>query len=337
MNKSWLWLVLGFAEAAATEHKIVVHDDESQPLAGAAVEITLAPPDDPRSASFYTLRSLTDSAGLAKFKSPDGHQAIRVAARQAQHLSADADHRHGLEATSTELGLDLTLPKEVPGRPLCYKDVRLSARQGNLPLRHWVDFDLAIGDAVAPLGKGQTSDLSIWHESTQNGWTESPEEIAELRRTPEIGRLSEGDFAETYGRFQGVTKIRFNQSGAGILRTPSFWAYCPRPLPCDAPLQGYVANLEQSFDTLFYPDENADQTGFFLRLRPTLGSDGQISSAHYAKIHGRIATGPGWVRFRYYYNPRADDRQLVFAPGRNLLRPSGAKGDDPERYETSQR
>ncbi len=60
------------------------------------------------------------------------------------------------------------------------------------------------------------------------------------------------------------------------------------------------------------------------------------ASAHFAKIHERIEAGPGRVAFRFYYNPRTDDRRLVFALNRNLLRPPpGATPREQERFQTS--
>jgi hypothetical protein len=51
-----------------------------------------------------------------------------------------------------------------------------------------------------------------------------------------------------------------------------------------------------------------------------------------------IASGYGWVSFRYYYNPVADDRRLVFDPERNLLKPGpGAGFDEVIRYRTYER
>ena len=35
----------------------------------------------------------------------------------------------------------------------------------------------------------------------------------------------------------------------------------------------------------------------------------------------RLQIGPGRVAFRFYYNPRVDDRRLAFDPSRNILRP----------------
>ena len=54
----------------------------------------------------------------------------------------------------------------------------------------------------------------------------------------------------------------------------------------------------------------------------------------YAKIHGCIGVGSSRVAFRFYYNPRVDDRRLAFDPSRNLLRP-GPK-EPAHLFETQQ-
>ena len=76
----------------------------------------------------------------------------------------------------------------------------------------------------------------------------------------------------------------------------------------------------------------------YLRVRAKLGSDGKVTSAHYAKIQGGIETGYGWLAFRYYYNPVANDRRLVFDPKHNVLKPAaGAPSSDLGLYETNER
>ena len=61
-------------------------------------------------------------------------------------------------------------------------------------------------------------------------------------------------------------------------------------------------------------------------------------SAHYAKIQGPIRSGYGWVSFRYYYNPVADDRRLVMDLEKNLLKaPVGTPDRELHRYRPYER
>jgi hypothetical protein len=58
-----------------------------------------------------------------------------------------------------------------------------------------------------------------------------------------------------------------------------------------------------------------------------------VISAHYAKIQGAIRCGYGAIGFRYYYNPVANDRRLIFDPQRNVLKPArGAASPELNHY-----
>jgi hypothetical protein len=105
-------------------------------------------------------------------------------------------------------------------------------------------------------------------------------------------------------------------------------------MPAAAPEEAYRPEMTWAFDTQPGAETSPTQNGAYLRLRTQLGGDGKIVSAHYAKIHGRIDVGPGRVAFRFYYNPRAGDRRLAFAPGQNLLRPG--PGEPVHAFETQQ-
>lgn len=319
---------------AASPLVIKVRDEAGRPLSEAMIRVVTAPADDPRLSSVRELTSVTDERGDATVEIADRSSVIRLMANKGGRYPADVTD--GLPSGPRPSTFTLTLPTEQAGEALCFKEVLLTTEAGTLPPRRWVGFDLAAGEAVAPFGRGLTSDLSFWNEGKQTGWTESEAFVAKLRSDDDARLISDDLFARRFGRFQGETKIETSQPGAGIVRTDAFWPYCLLKMPAEAPLAGYQRALSLSYDTVPYPRTSDDHTGFYLRVRPTLDADGQLLSAHYAKIHGRIATGHGWVRFRYYYNPRANDRKLVFAPGRNLLRPTGAKGDDTAHYETTQ-
>ena len=147
--------------------------------------------------------------------------------------------------------------------------------------------------------------------------------------------MDEREWAQSYGRFEGTLNLSFPRTGDGIMTTPAFWSYCLLKMPALAPGEGYVTERALSFDTVADSDPSHDCTGYYLRLRTQLDTGGRITSAHYAKIHGRIGVGAGRVTFRFYYNPRTDDRRLALAPGRNLLRPSGP-GEPVHAFETQQ-
>jgi hypothetical protein len=319
---------------SATDFTITIIDEVRQPLAGAEVAATLSRSNDPRSSSMRSFEGVTDDAGIFRFRAEDDMCLIRLRANKAGHIEADADRRHGLGFPSTPHHT-LTLPYQTKGVPLAFKEVRLFARDGLFAPNTWVGFDLAKGDLVAPRGSGEISDLLIWNEGVQVGWIQPKEDLAILRREPQNVRLDEAEFAFLYGAFNGLTRIRFAPKDAGILRSPDFWDYSGLKMPPRAPTEGYAEQLELPFRHGSPWSEQDKQVGFYLRLRPRHDASGKLISAHYAKIQGRIETGYGWVAFRYYYNPVADDRRLVFDPERNVLGPT--PGSRPGLYQTQER
>ncbi|MGI9109253.1 MAG: carboxypeptidase-like regulatory domain-containing protein [Opitutales bacterium] len=332
--KQLIFLGLASLRLSATDFTISVTDDARRPLAGAAVAATLSRNNDPRSSSMRSFDGVTDDAGVFRFSAEDDMCLIRLRADKAGHVGADADQRHGLGFPSTPHHT-LTLPRQTEGIPLAYKEVRLFARDGIFAPKTWIGFDLAKGDLVAPRGSGEISDLLIWNEGVQVGWRQPKEDIENLRREPRNARLDEAEFAFLHGAFNGLTRIKFAPIGAGILRSPDFWDYSGLKMPPRAPQEGYSDQLELPFRHGSPWSEQDKQVGFYLRLRPRHDAAGRLISAHYAKIQGRIETGYGWVAFRYYYNPVANDRRLVFDPERNVLRPT--PGSRPSLYQTQER
>jgi len=321
-----------------TEFTITVTDENLQPLAGASIEAVLSRQNDPRTSSMRSFEGKSDQAGTFRFIAGKEMCLIRLRAEKPGHFEADADRQHGVGGFPSLPNHKLTLPHVMEGIPLAYKDVLLTAENGELPAKTWVGFDFAVGDVVAPWGKGVSSDISIWNEGSQVGWVESEDTIARFRKDPFMASMSEARFADTYGSFRGLTRVRCGSKGAGIVRTSAFWAYSRLKMPPLAPLVGYAPELEIPYSTLPIPEDSERHTGYFLRLRPTCDAAGSVVTAHYAKIHGRIETGYGWVAFRYYYNPTANDRRLVFDTERNLLKPpAGTPGPELDRYQSYER
>ena len=320
----YLMLTLG---GLAGERAVIVKDEEGYHLAGADVEAILAPAEDPRLSSVVVRAGVTDAAGRLRIKADDSLILTRVRARHAGHFSADVDHRHGLGRPAQSAELALTLPRMTEGVPLHYREVRLTG----LPAGRRIGFDAEAADAVAPWGKGRIIDFEFVIDSQQVGWTESPEILAELRRSADGRRMDDQEWAETYGHFRGTLRVSFPRRGDGLRTSPAFWPYCRLKMPASAPTEGYVGETTLPFDTL-PGSESPTLTGYYLRLRSQLSVDGQPTSAHYAKIQGRIDVGPGKVAFRFYYNPRAGDRRLALDLRNNLLRPaSSATPEERER------
>jgi hypothetical protein len=323
-------LLLMTLSGLASERTVVIRDDEGRGLAGAEIEAILTPPEDPRLASVVVRRGATDGSGRFRFEADDQLILNRVRAEKPGYFSADADHRHGLGRATRTTELTLTLPRETERVSLHYREVRLTG----LPAGGRIGFDAEAADAVAPWGKGRVRDFEFVIESRQVGWTESPDALAELRRSAEGRRMDDQAWAETYGRFRGSLRVSFPRSGDGLRESPSFWPYCLLKMPALAPEEGYAGEKTWAFDTVADTATPQDGTGYYVRLRTRFGTDGRPTSAHFAKIHGRIGASPGRVAFRFYYNPRAGDRRLAFDPARNLLKRSAA--EPAHHFETQQ-
>jgi hypothetical protein len=331
MRLSLLSSAMLVSACLAKEWKITLQDETGRELAGAQVEAVLTPPDDPRLSSVISSNGRTGADGVFRFAAEDRMVLTRVQAKLKGHHSVDADHRHGFGRPDMASEIKLTMPAKGEMAALHYREVRLSG----LPSDKWIGFDAEAIAPVAPWGKGKVADFNLRISSRQVGWTESDESLAALRRTPEGARMDEHEWAQAYGRFEGTLSLSFPRPGDGMLTTQEFWPYCLMKMPAQAPGEGYESERSLPFDTIASFVPSHDFTGHYFRLRTQLDAGGRISSAHYAKIHGRIEAGPGRVAFRFYYNPRTDDRRLALAPGRNLLRPTGP-GEPTHAFETQQ-
>ncbi len=125
-----------------------------------------------------------------------------------------------------------------------------------------------------------------------------------------------------------VLTISFSGSADGIAPMPldTAWADSAYPSAYAAPLDGYEDKLSVSVARTRdgYEDSNR-QRPFFLRIRSQQDADGHLRSAQYCKIWPGMDL-LGWavdrptVSFPYYCNPTENDRNLEFAPDRNLFR-----------------
>jgi hypothetical protein len=322
----------------AREYTLTVIDESTLPIQGAAVSSLFSRKNDPRFSSMQSFEGTTDAQGVFRFKAGDEMCLVRLRAEKQGYFDADVTEVHGMGKVPSDLTHIITLPYETKEIPLNYKEVQLRTLKGTLPRKTWVGFDFAIGDVVAPWGRGQTSDIRFWVDGEQIGWAETAETIEQFRKDKDHTRFSEAEFNSMYGSFRGITKVNCAQPGDGIMRSPAFWPYCQLKMPALAPAEGYATTLEIPYATLPYPSYQDDYVGYYLRVRTKLGPDGRVISAHYAKIQGAIRCAYGAITFRYYYNPVADDRRLVLDRKRNLLQPPpGTEGVELTRYDPYER
>ena len=315
------------------DYVATVLDEDNHPLDAAVISALFTRKDDPRYSGMRTFEGTTDTRGVFRFSAGDDMCLVRLRASKSGHYEADVETAHGLGRIPSELTHTVVLPRLSEGVPLCYKDVVFRRLAGTLPPRTWVGFDLALGDVIRPWGKGETADISFWNEGERIGWMAPDEMIEEYRHDQNHAGFSTEKFESMYGSFRGVTRIRGEAPGSGIMRSTAFWPYCRLKMPPLAPLEGYATQLELPYATASYPTPQDEFVGYFLRVRAKLGPDGRVISAHYAKIQRAFRHGFGTIGFRYYYNPTPDDRRLVHDMKTNLLQPGpDTPGPDLDRY-----
>ena len=163
-----------------------------------------------------------------------------------------------------------------------------------------VGFDLIVGDWVAPYGKGNISDLVFT-------FTESIP-LVDIRKpfdvTLSISFSNKGD---------GIQSVFVPINVGSLLRLPRY-----------APENGYVPALvrQTGRPTEDKPinSSNREDQNYFVRVRTIMDERGNIKSALYGKIDGDIEFwGNHRIRFNYYLNPNANDRNMEFDPKKNLF------------------
>jgi hypothetical protein len=191
----------------------------------------------------------------------------------------------------------------------------------------WLGYDLEVGDWIQPYGKGNTVDLQFRFKTSFNGWKFSEKDMANSRRIN--SDLSEDEIRFYYGRWDGNLELSFPGEKEGLCEEMKhFLAYSKMKLPHLAPLDGYRSKWLYTANT-YAPSTARENVGFFLRTRVRLDDKGDIISANYTKVIGDFHFSPanGSIRFRYYFNPIPNDRNLEFDPKRNLF-PADFPGAD---------
>ena len=175
--------------------------------------------------------------------------------------------------------------------------------------------DLEAGDWIAPYGAGRTPDICLTVERIDPQDETRP-------GTPKNDAMR--------------LKIHFSNPDDGGYAVP---------LDIDSEMQmPYHAEKEADYQPILYVplnnigkplfskmplNEQSDEQGFFLRVRTVKDEEGNIVSAHYAKIykveawelHGKPGLYNGELTF--FYNPESNDTNLEYSPKENVF--DGAK------------
>lgn len=165
-------------------------------------------------------------------------------------------------------------------------------------------YDLAIGDWVAPHGRGKENDM--------------------LFRITRRRLVSWGDFdaslaiacPSVHDGFQARDETKVGGSTFG-------WSY-------NAPSNDYSQSWQVTVGYLpgrGYFATNGTRAAY-IRVRSVTNELGQLVQANYGKLLGPVEfdvrdSPSGWIRFTYYLNPTPNDRNMEFDPNRNLFKNLG--------------
>jgi hypothetical protein len=271
--------------------KIVDDDGHPVPKAETWVSYYIAPPPGETSA-WAKITGLTDTNGLFTASHRGWSEALGFHVQKDGYYPTSMKYELGFpEQYSVQKwnpSLTLILKKIGQPIPMYAKWVNLGIPVIGKP----VGFDLAVGDWIAPHGKGKTTDMLF---------------------TAQLDQRAELDF-------DYKLTVSFPNSGDGIqeFKVPSLPVDQGSSLrsPHEAPAEGY---LPQWIQTRVRKPRKPEVTNrdlnrnFFFRVRTVLDEKGNIKSACYGKIYG------DFMNFRYFLNPEPNSRNVEFDPQKNLL------------------
>ena len=169
-----------------------------------------------------------------------------------------------------------------------------------------VGFDMMKADWVSPYGRGEVADILLEVAGEWNG----------ARDHDSLLRLCFPN--------QGDGYVLFKADDQSQLRSPY-----------EAPLSGYMPNkswrkmkkpVEGAMSEWESIDDVAPDAIYILRVSTVIDSNGGVTLANYGKVYGdfefwgaTLDERYGYVVFSYYLNPTPNDRNLEYAPSRNLI------------------
>jgi hypothetical protein len=319
-HSSPLLLLAWIISATAAEFTLRLTDEEGRPAEAASLRIVLDRRDDPRDSSRQLIADKSGADGKFSFSAAADMCLSRIDITKDGHYPCLIDGRHDICRFEEKQAYAFTIPRRIHPTALHAKKVKLRFAEGGLPEKTWLSYDFEKGDVLKPFGRGEIADIRFRTESTQDGWTLEPAELAFQRRNPDFNRLTESQFARVFGHWKSKVEISFADPGAGIVSEPRVWPYCRLRMPSVAPEGHYERTMSFEFSTRTSLGDGTKEPGFFLRTRTQATADGAIASAHYAKIVGPIRYFYDELSFIYYYNAKADDRGLELAPDQNQLK-----------------
>lgn len=307
------------------EVKIRVVDDRGAVISGASVKIVFV---RFRNGADIEHDGLTNKDGIFSASGRGEHSVFVAASKSGHYLSS-------LQRLPKDKNLDLVvvIPRILNPAPLFVNET-----SPRIPVQNeWLGYDFEAADWIAPYGKGKVADIRFRFKNQFKGYDDSvrnlTDEIASSRRgyAARKEEWTEEKFKRDAGKWDAELEISFPGEKEGLFEETRFLAFSQLKLPHVAPEEGYLSTWRYTSKT-YSPPTARDNVGFFVRTRVKLDAKGNIISANYAKIAGDIFfAATGVLRFTYYYNPQANDRNLEFDPKRNLFAKDkpGANVNDP--------
>ena len=320
--------------------RLSIKDEDGTPCEGARIRAVL---NNVKTQSGSGDRKTTDTAGRAVINVPPYHSVWDIYV-DVSGLDEKADRKaYEIHLTQSEWiryfaitqSFDLTLPYVRKPIPLKAKQEGFRHRRVNGPKDvepadprlpdlaiTEVGYDAELLEPMPPHGEGKHMDFTIRVTSVFRGFEDANLErsaVVEVNRG--LHTMDEGKVR--YGNWTHTVTYRFPNKGDGIVLSPHFWPYCKLKVPHKAPEEGYGPELtlsEEARQTGLRPDlahcrELLQNNGMFLRVRTQLDKDGNVVSAHYAKIVSPRGAGNG---FTIFYNPTPNDRNLEYDLKTNL-------------------
>ena len=326
--------------ASPKELRIHVIDEDGHPLAGALGDsISINPNTGQHGGDDW----VADANGLIVCKDPPYFFTtnMKLTLSQAEtsigwkSYDTSISERDFLNYESPQLALKLTLPRVRHPIPLKAKAEWFPRRRVNGPKDKEpadpklpdlavteIGYDAEMLEPMPPYGNGKHIDFTIRMTSTflgfNDAWTRRSAEV-----DAEIGTYSFSEGKVRYGNWKHSVTYRFPNKGDGVLLSQQFWPYCKLKMPHKAPEDGYAQEItltETQDNSGIQPDlahcrEHMVNNGLYLRVRTQLDKDGNVVSAHYAKIVSPRGSGS---KFLIFYNPTPNDRNLEYDLKTNL-------------------
>lgn len=326
--------------AAPKELSIHVVDEDGKPLPGARGDsISFNPKNGRHGGDDW----VADQNGLLVCKDPPNYFTTDMRVTLSSSDAAAGWKSYDVTMTQFDfvrfqepkLALKVTLPYVRKPIPLKAKQERFRHRRVNGPKDSEpsdprlpdlaiteVGYDAELLELMPPHGQGKHMDFTMKVTSVFRGYEDA---YLERRAVADSERgwhtLSEGKV--NHGNWTHSVTYRFPNKGDGIILSRQFWPYCKLTMPHKAPEEGYAQELtltEEVRENAYRPDlahcrELMKNNGVFLRIRTQLDKDGNVVSAHYAKIVSPQRPGN---RFKIFYNPTPNDRNLEYDLQTNL-------------------